>query len=48
MNMSNFQKLDGGIVYAMTQENSSQPAPVNFTKVEVNAKIDPAVFQIKK
>lgn len=48
MNMSNFQKLDGGIVYAMTQENSSQPAPVNFTKVEVNPKIDPAVFEVKK
>jgi hypothetical protein len=46
--MSNFQKLDGGIVYAMTQENSSQPAPVNFTKVQINPTIDPAVFQVKK
>lgn len=48
MNMSNFQKLTGGIVYAMTQENSAQPAPVNYTKVEVNPTIDPAVFQVKK
>ena len=48
MNMSNFQKLEGGIVYAMTQENSSQPAPVNFTKVQINPTIDPAVFQVKK
>ena len=48
VNMSNYQKLPEGIVVAFTMENGSAPAPINITKVEVNPKIDDAVFKVAK
>jgi hypothetical protein len=48
VNLSNYQKTPEGIVLPMTMENSGMPAPINFTKVEVNPVIDNAVFEVKK
>jgi|LakMenEpi03Aug12_release.lakeMendotaPanAssembly.Ray.scaffolds.fasta_scaffold552522_2 hypothetical protein len=48
MNLSNYQKLPGGIVVPMTMENSGMPAPINISKVEVNPTIDNAIFEVKK
>ncbi len=48
LNMSNFQKLPEGIVVPFTLENSQVPAPLNITKVEVNGKIDEAIFKVVK
>lgn len=48
MNLSNYQKTPEGLVVPMTMENSSMPAPINITKVEVNPAIDNAIFEVKK
>ncbi len=44
-NMSNYQKLPEGIVLPFTFENNQTPAPITFTKVEVNPKIEDSVFK---
>ena len=48
INMSNYQKLPEGIVIPYTMENGQAPAPINIIKVEVNPKLDDAIFQVKK
>lgn len=48
MNLSNHQKLPEGIVVPFTMENSQIPAPLNITKVEINGKIDEAIFKVAK
>jgi outer membrane lipoprotein-sorting protein len=48
VNFSNYQKLPEGIVIPMTMENSMLPAPITFSKVEVNPTIDNAIFEVKK
>lgn len=48
MNLSNHQKLPEGIVIPHTMENSQIPAPLNITKVEINGKIDEAIFKVTK
>ena len=47
-NLSNYQKLPEGIVVPFTMENSQIPAPLNISKVEVNGKIDEAIFKVSK
>lgn len=46
MNLSNYQKLPEGIVVPFTMENSQIPAPLNITKVEINGKVDEAIFKV--
>ncbi|MFN5422001.1 MAG: hypothetical protein ACK5AO_01935 [bacterium] len=48
LNLSNHQKLPEGIVVPYTMENSQIPAPLNITKVEINGKIDEAIFKVSK
>jgi hypothetical protein len=48
INLSNYQKLPEGILIPFTMENGSAPAPINVTKVEVNPKIDDAVFKVSQ
>jgi len=43
--MSNFQKLPEGIVLPFTLEGVG-PAPIVISKIEVNPKIDDAVFKV--
>jgi hypothetical protein len=47
-NLSNYQKLPEGIIVPFTMENSQIPAPLNISKVEVNGKIDEAIFKVSK
>ncbi len=46
--LSNYQKLPEGIVVPFTMENNQLPAPINFSKIEVNPKIDDAVFKVQQ
>lgn len=45
INLSNYQKLPEGIVVPFTIENGQAPAPIIFSKFEVNPKIDESVFK---
>jgi hypothetical protein len=47
VSFSNYQKLPEGIVVPFTMENNQLPAPINFNKIEVNTKIDDAVFKVQ-
>ncbi len=46
--LSNYQKLPEGIVVPFTMENNQLPAPINFSKIEVNPKIDDSVFKVQQ
>ena len=46
IDFSNFQKQPNGIVFAMTM--GVPQGEVNFTKVEVNVKVDDAIFKPSK
>jgi len=48
MNLSNYQKQSFGIVVPLSMENSSLPAPLVVSKVEVNPTIEASVFEVKK
>ncbi|PHX74799.1 MAG: hypothetical protein CK547_01360 [Chitinophagaceae bacterium] len=48
VSLSNYQKLPEGIVVPFTIENNQLPAPINFSKIEVNPKIDDAVFKVQQ
>jgi len=48
ISMSNYTKLPEGILIPFTMENGQAPAPINIIKVEVNPKLDDAIFQVKK
>jgi len=48
MNMSNYQKQAFGIVVPLSMENSSLPAPLVVSKIEVNPTIEASVFEVKK
>lgn len=48
VNLSNYQKLPEGIVVPFTMESANAPAPINISKVEVNPKIDEAIFKVSK
>jgi hypothetical protein len=48
VNMSNYQKQSFGIVLPLSMENSSLPAPLVVSKVEVNPTIEASVFEVKK
>lgn len=44
---SNFQKIaNAGIVMPFSIENTGMPAPLSFTKIEVNLPIDEAIFKV--
>jgi hypothetical protein len=44
---SNYQKIaNAGIVMPFSIENTGMPAPLTFTKIEVNGKIDEAIFKV--
>lgn len=44
---SNFQKIaNAGIVMPFSIENTGMPAPLTFSKIEVNGKIDEAIFKV--
>jgi hypothetical protein len=45
-NMSNFQKLNEGIIMPYTIETPSAPAPINLKQVIINGKIDESIFKI--
>lgn len=47
MNLSNYQKLELGIFVPFTMENSALPAPITMSKIEVNLKIEDAVFKVE-
>jgi outer membrane lipoprotein-sorting protein len=47
MNFSNYQKLELGILVPFTMENSALPAPITMSKIEVNVKIEDAVFKVE-
>ena len=47
VSLSNYQKLSEGILVPFTMENNQLPAPINFSKIEVNPKIDDAVFKVQ-
>jgi hypothetical protein len=42
---SNYQKTPEGYVFAMAYSGGGAPGPVKVTKMEVNTKIDPKVFE---
>lgn len=45
---SNFQKIaNAGIVMPFSIENTGMPAPLTFTKIEVNTPIDEAIFKVQ-
>lgn len=46
--MGNFQKLPEGIVVAHSIQRPEAPAPFNISKIEVNPKIDEAIFKMSK